>query len=266
MTLAYSEVRGAEARRTAFILHGIMGSGRNWRSFASRLAAQHPEWRFVLPDLRAHGDSPPLPPPHTVAACAEDLARLADELEVPEVVVGHSFGGKVALACTEGRLQPTLRHVVVLDITPGPLTRGLPADIATVLSAVRDAPTPAPSREAIRASLQRHGLSDGLIAWLLTSTRHHDGEWRWKYDLDAIDQLLADYGRLDYWPLLENPPVPVRFVRAGRSDRWTPTELARFEACPRVALDVLPDAGHWLHVDDPEGLLALLAPVFATSP
>lgn len=260
--LAFTEVAGDRPRHTAFLLHGILGSGRNWRSFAARLAERHPDWRFVLPDLRNHGDSPPLPPPHTLAACAEDLARLADDVGAPEVVVGHSFGGKVALACAAGRLGRGLRRVAVLDITPGPLER-LPPDIADVLEAVRDTPSPAPSRDAIRASLQRHGLDPGLVAWLLTSTRRDDGGWRWKYDIAGIDAMLADYGRLDCWPLLDDPPVPVLFVRAGRSDRWSPAELERFAARPHIALETLPDAGHWLHVDDPDGLLELLSPLFA---
>lgn len=260
--LAFTEVGAADAPRTAFFLHGILGSGRNWRSFASRLTQRHPDWCLVLPDLRAHGDTPPLPPPHTLAACADDLARLADEVGAPELVVGHSFGGKVALACVEGRLGRGLRAAAVLDIAPGPLTGELPPDIALVLAAVKATPLPAPSRDALRASLRAQGLSDDLVAWLLTSARRGDDGWRWKYDLAAVDALLADYGRLDCWPLLAAPPVPITFVRAGQSDRWSPADLARFEDLPDVRLEVLPRAGHWLHVDDPEGLLDLLSPLF----
>lgn len=260
--LAFSEVGAADAPHTAFLLHGLLGSGRNWRGFAGRLAQRHPDWRFVLPDLRAHGDSPPLPPPHTLAACAEDLARLADEVGAPEIVVGHSFGGKVALACMEGRLGGALRAVAVLDITPGPLVGGLPPDIARVLAAVRVAPVPTASREALRSFLVGQGLDEGLVAWLLTSARRADDGWRWKYDLPAVDALLADYGRLDYWPLLARAPVPVTFVRAGRSDRWTPADVERFAGLPNVRLEQMPHAGHWLHVDDPEGLLDRLAHLF----
>ncbi|MEZ4466088.1 MAG: alpha/beta fold hydrolase [bacterium] len=56
----------------------------------------------------------------------------------------------------------------------------------------------------------------------------------------------------------------VHVVRAGRSDRWDAATLQRL-AASAVDVRVLPDAGHWLHVDDPEGLLALLDPTFAAS-
>jgi pimeloyl-ACP methyl ester carboxylesterase len=50
-------------------------------------------------------------------------------------------------------------------------------------------------------------------------------------------------------------------VVAERSDRWTPELRARARALPpsaRVTYHELPNAGHWVHVDNPDGLLALL--------
>ena len=84
--------------RLALVLHGILGSHKNWRMFARGLAERLPGWRFALVDLRNHGASAGAPGPHTLSACADDLERLAEQLgAAPEVVIGHSFGGKVAL-------------------------------------------------------------------------------------------------------------------------------------------------------------------------
>ena len=49
----------ADASSTIFILHGLMGAGRNWRSFAKQLRQRlgEQEWRVVLVDLRGHGAS-----------------------------------------------------------------------------------------------------------------------------------------------------------------------------------------------------------------
>jgi len=62
------------------VLHGILGSGGNWRSFARRVAEACPSWGFVLVDLRMHGLSQGAPPPHTVESAARDLVRLGDLL------------------------------------------------------------------------------------------------------------------------------------------------------------------------------------------
>ncbi|GFR49234.1 hypothetical protein Agub_g11233 [Astrephomene gubernaculifera] len=105
----------ASPSRTLFILHGLLGCGRNWRTWARRLvegaAATHPPaggpWRAVLVDLRCHGAStgrPGLHPPHNMHSAAEDVSRLIQEQlgsHAPGAVLGHSLGGKVALALLE---------------------------------------------------------------------------------------------------------------------------------------------------------------------
>ncbi|KAG2430691.1 hypothetical protein HYH02_013688 [Chlamydomonas schloesseri] len=112
----------ASPDRTLFVLHGLLGCGRNWRSWAKRLvegaAAAAPAaggpWRALLVDLRCHGASarrPGLNPPHNMATAAEDVARLVYEQcghQPPAAVLGHSMGGKVALALLElTRARPT---------------------------------------------------------------------------------------------------------------------------------------------------------------
>ncbi|KAK3259379.1 hypothetical protein CYMTET_31619 [Cymbomonas tetramitiformis] len=89
--------------RTAVIVHGLLGSGRNWRSFSRQLgkelekSSSHP-WRFLLVDQRNHGQSTfrGHEGPHTIDVCAQDIVKLLDG-RAPDVLVGHSLGGKVVL-------------------------------------------------------------------------------------------------------------------------------------------------------------------------
>jgi pimeloyl-ACP methyl ester carboxylesterase len=88
------------------------------------------------------------------------------------------------------------------------------------------------------------------------------GGYSWHFDLAALEEMLEDYWRYDGWPFLEDAPrsLAIHCVRAGRSDRFTADDVARLEALDdkgKLALHVLKDAGHWLHVDDPAGLLRI---------
>ncbi len=91
---------------SACVLHGLLGNGRNVRSFVNNLlkSAGEASWRALLPDLRNHGKSAqqfPKTPPHTIPAAAVDVMQLwAAQLrhrQVPELLVGHSMGGKISL-------------------------------------------------------------------------------------------------------------------------------------------------------------------------
>jgi pimeloyl-ACP methyl ester carboxylesterase len=66
--------------------------------------------------------------------------------------------------------------------------------------------------------------------------------------------------------VVEAPPgrVQLRFVLGGKSTQFNEAERARLEAVcarlpDRVHMDVLPGAGHWVHVDDPEGLFRVVS-------
>lgn len=259
----------AEPKHTAFILHGILGSARNWLSFARRFVEQVPDWRLVLVDLRNHGDSHGHAPPHTLSACATDLAALAETLGgPPQAVIGHSFGGKVALAYARDH-GADLRQCWVLDAVPGATApeaiTGDTHEVVAVVDTLRSLALPIESRAALQAVLLARGFSAGFAGWMTTNVRPlSTGGLTWRFALDAVDPMLESYFTTDFWPFLNALPegLAVHVVRAARSDRWRSADLARFADAQRtgdVRLHVLEDAGHWLHVDNPAGLMALLA-------
>lgn len=261
--LSSTDLAVPQATATAFVLHGALGAGHNFRSFARRLQERRPNLRCVLVDLRHHGKSQGAPPPNTLRACAEDLSGLAQSLGVqPDIVIGHSFGGKVALAYAASR-PSGLRQLWILDSNPGPQEPSPEHEVMRVLGAMRDTPLPLPSREEVVQALRQQGLSPGLASWLSTNLVRAPEGYVWGLDLDAITELMADYFRVDLWPALERPDPQVdrQVVVAEHSDRWTRSMLERAQALPEEAgvhCHVVPNAGHWLHVDNPDGLLAIL--------
>ena len=96
-----SSIESVESIKKIFVCHGILGSGLNWRTFCRNLQKERPELEFYLIDLRCHGRSPTLRPPHTVESCANDLLDLMKDVGTPHAIIGHSFGGKVVLSVAQ---------------------------------------------------------------------------------------------------------------------------------------------------------------------
>ena len=256
---------------TAYLVHGILGSMGNWRVFARRVVERHPAWRVVLLDLRNHGLSGHPPGPHTVEACAADVLRLASHLGLPpDVVWGHSFGGKVALLAGQ-RLagqHPAgeVREVWLLDSHPGaesaPLA-GIGGEMGQLLAALRALSLPAASRRGAVDTLRRAGLSEPVLAWMSTNLRRSAGGYVWRFELSAVEEMLRDYLALDAWPELARGGARPRLhvLWAERNERWSRADLGRLrslEATGHVVVHRLVGAGHWVHVDNPDGLLALV--------
>jgi pimeloyl-ACP methyl ester carboxylesterase len=261
-TLAHTRVTaaGGQPTRWVVVLHGLLGRGSNWRSFARRLVTAAPAWGGVLVDLRLHGESQGFPGPHTVEAAAGDLDAVAEGLPGPvEAVVGHSLGGKVAMAWAARRQG--LGPVAVLDASPSPRLQGRGSESTQeVLAVLRRLPPVVASREAFVERVVAAGQSPPIAQWLAMNLKTVEGGMSLAVDLEGMEALLRDVFRRDDWAVVESPPPGVRFdfVLGGRSmtvDAEARARLERLAAAGRIGLTVLPDAGHWVHVDDPEGTL-----------
>lgn len=269
-SLHYRTVGAAEAPKLAFVLHGALGSAQNFSRFSQKLAALRPDYRQVLVDLRHHGQSSGAAGPNTLGACAADLSALAEQLGAePRVLIGHSFGGKVSIEYARQHAErgtaSALEQVWVLDAVPGAQPDGEQnSEVAEVLAAVRAVPMPAQSRrDVVQHLVTNAGLSSGLAEWMATNLKRDGQSYVWLFDLDGIEELMRDYFRVDLWEFLAQPRSRPEFqlVVAERSDRWTPELRARGRTLPeaaRVHYYELPNSGHWVHVDNPGALLALM--------
>ncbi|HEX2733841.1 MAG TPA: alpha/beta hydrolase [Polyangiaceae bacterium] len=256
-------------RRLVLVVHGALGSGQNFRSFIKRLAAACPALVFELVDSRGHGQSHGFGPPHTIAACAGDLFRLATLLRAAEglelgAILGHSLGGKIALEFSRLHGDPGLQ-IWALDSNPGKQDPNEAHQIKHVMAAVRSMPEPIVTRQQVVEHFRARGLSNGLAQWMTTNLARDGERLRWVLDLDVIASLLDDYFVRDLWPFLEQTGATSEhhLVIAERSDRMSPELRARAEGIARsgnLRVHQLADAGHWVHVDNPEGLLGILVP------
>lgn len=251
---------GAEPGRWLFLLHGIYGMGRNWGSIARRVVASRPDWGAVLVDLREHGGSKGFEPPHTLVAAARDVHELTRSLGVrADAILGHSFGGKVALEYL--RQHPDrLRQLWVIDSTPAPREPG--GSAWAMLRILRSLPDVFASRSDVVAALERSGVATPIASWMATNLAHRPDGYRWRFDLDAMEELLRDFFATDLWDVVDDPPgrTEIHVVKASESSILTPDSLERIRnAAPgRVFLHEV-QGGHWLNADNPDAVVALLA-------
>ena len=258
------------ATATLVLTHGIFGAGGNWRSVARAVIGRRPAWSALLVDLRHHGRSDAGEPPHTVAACAADLAALlGSDTGGPPVraALGHSFGGKVVMALRGGGAD--LAQTWVLDSTPSARAGNWDAtdnDVRDVWSHLVALDRTWTKRDDFTAAIRERGVSAGVAAWLamnLAPTTDGEPGLRLRLDLPAIRTLLLDYYATDLWPALTDPALAgdVHVVVAARSRAFDDADRARLTALPaaaRVHTHFL-DTGHWLHLDATAALVDLVA-------
>lgn len=246
--------------RWIYILHGILGAGRNWAGVARRLVRARPDWGAVLVDLREHGASQGFPPPHTLDACARDLDALAKGIgRRMDAVLGHSFGGKVAMTYVSSGSRPA--QLWVVDSTPEANLVG--GSVGEMLARLRKLPGPFETRAAGIEALRAQGLTDPIARWIATNlVGDRAAGYRWRFDLDSIDELLDDFARQDLWGMLEAPPMgtDIHFIRAEGSGVLTGDSLARMERLAEGEQIFLHSVsgGHWVNAENPDALHRLL--------
>lgn len=246
--------------RTTFLLHGLLGNRRNLGSLARRLCRKDPRRRAVLIDLPGHGDSPPISLDAGLSNVAEQVLSLLESLKEagPLELIGHSLGGRVALAALEIS-SDLIDSLTLLDIAPGPVPGHLVGEV--VMRLLREAPSSFETRRQARSHFMERGLPRELANWLAMNlaTRRDDGRVEWKIDREAIAGFHLRQGRENLWEVVEHAPfgVTLRCIRGERSPYVTATDERRLKAAG-VSVDVLPRAGHFVHIDARDELVQLL--------
>jgi pimeloyl-ACP methyl ester carboxylesterase len=234
---------GGSGRPPLVLVHGFLGSSRNWQTAGTELAAQY---HVMAVDLRNHGRSPHAPE-MTYAAMLGDLLEWMDACGLARVtLLGHSMGGKLAmkLACDHpGRIE----RLVVVDIAPKDYPGMAQRSEVTAMNELRldDLKSRAEAEIWLEARVPDWAMRKFLVTNL---ERTDEGGWRWLVNLPVFTQALPELIRN---PLAENDRFtgPTDVILGGRSRFVAPEDHATIHRhFPAARISMIPEAGHNPHL------------------
>lgn len=232
---------------TVVLVHGLGGNRTDWLPTTKRLLANH---RVVMVDLPGHGDSPTLPDPFSLEAAAAQLdAVLAQQNPDSTIVVGHQFGGIVALLAVSAHPERQ-RGLLLIDTpvkSPVPIPdqdkryfvdfmdRSYDAFLAMMFKPLGRDTTQGKQIHAVASAVQPNTIKSYLREML---------------NMDGNKSLKA----------LQTPLALVLTDRTFPKDRtWgAMSKQLGWEDSTRVTPQRIADAGFWVMKDQPDSLAACI--------
>jgi esterase len=257
------------------LIHGLFGDLDNLKSLGAELEKTHQVIRIDVPNhgLSEHWQNMDYP------LLAEALMQMLDTLGLEEAhLVGHSMGGKIAMAT--GLLYPDrITSIVAADISPV----AYPPRHQSVFAGLNSLDLSNTNRNSALAHLVQTGIDGATAQFLLKNLKRSDTGFAWKMNLAGLQECYEhiigwDLGGDISWNSAFNAdleahleadtkksraPVytkPCYMIRGGESDYVTADHreaiLAQF---PKVQAKTINGTGHWLHAQKPEIFNRLVA-------
>nr|WP_238934486.1 alpha/beta hydrolase [Maricaulis parjimensis] len=233
-------------------VHGWAASRSFFADLADRLGDRY---RVIVPDLRAHGDTPAGSLPLDIDTLAADLAELMDKLELDHVVlIGWSMGAMIAWAMIRQSGVARLSGLVVEDMTPRVLND---TDWSLGMASGLNASGSARATDLMRANwpayaagfaprLFASGSTDaGLVRETAEELSRRDGE--------AMAVLWSSMTSQDMRPALGDMSLPILVAHGAESAAYGP-ETSRYlvDTLPQADRLEFAHSGHTPHLEQAE--------------
>jgi pimeloyl-ACP methyl ester carboxylesterase len=235
------------------LVHGHPFDRSMWRPQVDHARALG--WRVIAADLRGYGETTVVPGVTPLATFAEDVAALADHLDVARFVLGGlSMGGQIVLECVR-QFPDRIRGVVLADTF-----------------AQAETPEGRKSRNDMADRLLREGMAGYAeeVLWKMvarhnTAAAEHVSRMMHAAPPEgAAAALRGRAERPDYTPVLGTITVPTLVV-VGSDDEFTPVSDAEYlhDRIPGSTLVVVDGAAHMPNLERPAEFDAALETLLA---
>lgn len=242
MKLNYKQY--GDAGHHVVIVHGLFGMLDNWHNMAKKLSEQY---IVTSVDVRNHGSSPHHASMTYDDICA-DFKELTTDLGITSAhFVGHSMGGKAVMKLAD--LHPEIiDKLCVVDIAP---KRYNPGHLE-IFDAMFSLPVEEINSRSEAEKMLSEKIADaGIRLFILKNIdRLKEGGYTWKMGLNEIYQnyeSIIDEVKLS-WPFSNE----TLFIAGAKSGYITQEDEAGILAMfPNAEFATIPDAGHWVHAENP---------------
>ncbi len=223
------------------ILHGLLGSERNWYSVAKKLCEKY---RVIIPDQRNHGISPHHDD-HSIASMKKDLVEFVDGLRLNKFfLLGHSMGGHVAMAYAY--VHPERLHgLLVEDIAPRSYGKGL----IEILNTMKDLDLSKFSeKKQVEQALTDGIKSPAVRSFVITNLIREVDRLAWRINLPALVDFAAhEISR--FQPVESDRYVGPTLFLGGEKSMYkvSDDEALIRQHFPKTQIAMVKGAGHWIH-------------------
>lgn len=246
MKLLYSNILGEG--EPFIILHGFLGMGDNWKTLGGQFADAGYEVHLV--DQRNHGRSMHSED-FSYDLMAEDLNNYLEDKALDKIILlGHSMGGKTAMKFA-ANFPEKVSKLIIADIAPKYYAPHH-EEILNSLTALQSNEEARASRGNADDFLKNYIKDWGTRQFLLKNLY-------WKSDKKLALRLnlpvLRKAGETIGEPIKEDEHFngQTLFLRGEKSGYIKDSDFSLIKKhFPKSTVSTVPDAGHWLHAENPE--------------
>ena len=232
--------------KNIIILHGFLGMGDNWRSFAKRLDGV--KFKINLVDQRNHGKSF-WHEGMSYEDMAKDLLLFCNSQKITKtIIIGHSMGGKTAMKFS--LLFPEkVEKLIVVDIAP----KMYYPDFKNIIDGYNNLDLDSFRSRSEIDNVYKIFVRDNFLRSFLMKNIYRDkeGKFKLRINLQVLEKKILEIGSFNHENLFFDKSTS--FIKGSKSDYILEKDENLIKKCfPKYSLHEVHDAGHWVHYDKPE--------------
>lgn len=250
--------------RALIIIHGLFGSGRNWRAVAEQLSKTLPVYTVDLPNHGAtfmkHGNED-----MSWSGLSEQLGDFLEGLNIPKIsLMGHSLGGQVVMQSKflkNQRFERLVDRMIIVDVAPKPLSF-IESQIGKLLDRLIELEAAKlPNREVARKFIEEIEPNPNVVQFLLSNATIKSGQVKFVIPLEQLrNSMISLQKSYNSVEKTNSITTPTWFLRGEKSNFISLPEDEQLIAnlFTNYQLITIKDSGHWPHFDQTKAFLEIV--------